>query len=368
MELKEHIYQIQSDIRAGFFRNEASVSQGIILRILQALNWPIFDSRVVCPEYKVEGRRVDFALCHPSNKPLIFIEVKQVGQSEGADRQLFEYAFHLGVPMAVLTDGQEWHFYLPGEQGLYQERRVYKLDLLERDTKECESRLKRYLDYQDSCSGKALGEARLDYQSITKNRQITSTLPLAWEKLIEESDELLIELLADKVESLCGFKPDPDIVSNFLLNGTKLSAETNTSNYRNKTTQAKKSSTQKNLASKTSASLSSIGFRLQGDNYTATSARDVLVQLFNELAKKDATFLERFAARPKHGRKRRYIARSKTELYPDRLDLCEVHSTQLNGEWWIGINYSKSSINKIIRMACEVAELNYGTDIVIRLE
>ena len=67
--------------------------------------------------------------------------------------------------MAVLTDGQEWHFYLPGEQGLYQERRVYKLDLLERNIEECEARLKRYLDYQAACSGRALEEARRDYQS-----------------------------------------------------------------------------------------------------------------------------------------------------------------------------------------------------------
>jgi hypothetical protein len=41
--------------------------------------------------------------------------------------------------MAVLTDGQEWHFFLPTEQGDYGERRVYKLDLLERDPQEAEA-------------------------------------------------------------------------------------------------------------------------------------------------------------------------------------------------------------------------------------
>jgi predicted type IV restriction endonuclease len=50
--------------------------------------------------------------------------VKQVGQSDRAERQLFEYAFHDGVPMAILTDGREWNFFLPGEQGDYGERRV----------------------------------------------------------------------------------------------------------------------------------------------------------------------------------------------------------------------------------------------------
>jgi predicted type IV restriction endonuclease len=364
MELREHILHIQENIRAGLFANEASVSQGIVLRVLQALGWPIFDSRVVSPEYGVEGRRVDFALCHPPDKPMIFIEVKQIGHSEGADKQLFEYAFHLGVPMAVLTDGQEWHFYLPGEQGLYQERRVYKLDLLERNIEECEARLKRYLDYQASCSGKALEEARRDYQGVAKDRQITVTLPLAWAKLTEEPDDLLIELVADKVESLCGYKPDPDTVASFLTNGTRSAVISS-----NKSISSAPPKAQKPLpVPKEQPKLSSAGFRLQGHNYVAKNARDVMIQIFEELARRDSTFLERFAARPKHGKKRRFIARSQMELYPDRPDLGEAHSYRLSSGWWIGTNYSRENIEKIVKMACEVAGLRYGTDVVIKLE
>ncbi|MBP0633710.1 MULTISPECIES: hypothetical protein [unclassified Cupriavidus] len=81
----------------------------------------------------------------PPGKAIAFIEVKQIGQSDGAERQLFEYAFHAGVPMAVLTDGREWNFFLPGEQGDYRKRRVYKLDLVERDVRESVERLERYL-------------------------------------------------------------------------------------------------------------------------------------------------------------------------------------------------------------------------------
>ena len=114
------VQDIQSRLKTGQVANEASVTQGSVLPILQALGWSIFDARIVCPEYTVEGKRVDFALCHQPRRPDIFMEVKQVGKSEGADRQLFEYAFHTGVPMAVLTTGQEWHFYLPAEQGTYQ--------------------------------------------------------------------------------------------------------------------------------------------------------------------------------------------------------------------------------------------------------
>ncbi len=187
--MKEHFLAIQDGLRAGRFINEAAVSQGIVLRILHALSWPAYDTDIVSPEYSVEGRRVDYALCHPRGKPIVFIEVKQVGQSTGADRQLFEYAFHRGVPMAILTDGQEWHFFLPGEQGDYGERRVYKLDILERDPDESVARLRRYLDYRAVCSGEAIEAAKKDYRNIARERQIQAALPKAWTKLVGEADE-----------------------------------------------------------------------------------------------------------------------------------------------------------------------------------
>ena len=162
MSLGEEISRIRKDLESGRFRNEASVSLGAVIPTLGALKWPVYNTDIVAPEYPLEARRVDFALCYPELKPRVFIEVKQVGQTEGADKQLFEYAFHAGVPMAVLTDGQEWHFYLPGEQGAYQERRVYKLDLLERDLEECVDRLQRYLSYENVRTGDAIKAARRD--------------------------------------------------------------------------------------------------------------------------------------------------------------------------------------------------------------
>ena len=40
LHLDSHIIDIQAGIRSGRFVNEASISQGIILRLLQALGWP----------------------------------------------------------------------------------------------------------------------------------------------------------------------------------------------------------------------------------------------------------------------------------------------------------------------------------------
>jgi predicted type IV restriction endonuclease len=216
MDLEKHIEEIRLAIKAGRFVNEAAVSQGIILRLLHALSWPAYETQIVCPEYSLQGRRVDYELCHPPGKPIAFVEVKQIGQSEGAERQLFEYAFHIGVPLAILTDGQEWNFFIPGEQGDYGERRVYKLDIVERDISECVARLTRYLHYEAIVSGAAIEAAREDYRNVSRDRQMKSTLPKAWAPLLEDEDELLLELVADRVESLCGYKPDPDTVAYFL--------------------------------------------------------------------------------------------------------------------------------------------------------
>jgi predicted type IV restriction endonuclease len=73
MNLKDHILDVQQGIRTGRFLNEASVSQGIVLRLLQALGWPTYDTQIVSPEYTVSGTRVDYALCHPRSKPIVFI-------------------------------------------------------------------------------------------------------------------------------------------------------------------------------------------------------------------------------------------------------------------------------------------------------
>lgn len=365
MTLLHIIEDIRIRVRTGQYANEAAVSQGIVLHLLQALDWPIANTQVVCPEYSLEGRRVDFALCHPATKPIAFIEVKQIGQTDGGERQLFEYAFHAGAPLAILTDGQEWNFYLPAEQGDYGERRVYKLDIIERDIEECVTRFKRYLSYAEITSGHAITSAREDYQNITKNRQILTQLPSAWLKLVDDEDDLLLELIADQVENLCGFKPSLDTVAKFLKENVFLRSPNTPAEQGRPVRKAPAESIP--TSSNRSTHQVEIGFKLDGHFTLCRNGRDVLVKVFEALSERDATFLERFASRPKHGRTRRYLARTPEELYPGRLDLAREHSSQLKSGWFIGTNVSKAQIERIIEMACEVAHIHFGRDLVINV-
>lgn len=370
MTLTTHIEDVRAGIKAGRYGNEAAVSQGIVLRLLQALGWPTYDTQVVCPEFSLSGRRVDYALCHPSNKPVAFVEVKQIGQSDGAERQLFEYAFHVGVPLAILTDGQEWNFFLPAEQGDYAERRVYKLDVVERDAAESVTRLERYLSYARVSSGAALAAAREDYRNVSRSRQMLSTLPEAWSKLVVEEDELLLELIADKVESLCGFKPDLDTVARFLKDNVLLrgGAQSTAPSLRPGTPLPAPSaalSAKRVVDAPTVTKVGAVGYMLDGQFVPCRNGREVLVRVFDALAKRDSGFLERFAARPKHGRTRRYLARSPDQLYPGRPDLAREHSAQLLSGWYVGTNVSHAAIGRIIEMACEVAQVRFGKELII---
>jgi predicted type IV restriction endonuclease len=373
MSLTTHIEDIRSGIKAGRYSNEAAVSQGIVLRLLQALGWPTYETQVVCPEFSLSGRRVDYALCHPQTKPVAFIEVKQIGQSDGAERQLFEYAFHVGVPLAILTDGQEWNFFLPAEQGDYSERRVYKLDVVERDVSESVARLERYLSYAQVSSGAAIAAAREDYKNVSRSRQMLSTLPDAWSKLVADEDELLLELLADKVESLCGFKPDVNTVARFLRENVGLRGNQQPATRLAKpvapspppTAQAAVAAPRASPAA--AATPTAVGYAFEGRFVACRNGREVLIAVFEALSKMDATFLERLAARPKHGRTRRYLARSAAELYPGRPDLAQEHSFKLQSGWYVGTNVSHAQIQRIIEMACEVSRVRFGKELIVNV-
>ena len=214
--MKKVIQTVQSQIKDGLFTNEASVIRGIINPILQKLNWPVNDVRVVRPEFTLGSQRVDIALFH-NNQPFIFIEAKKVGAADGAEKQLFEYAFHSGVPILILTDGQTWHFFLTAGRGTYEQRKVNKLDLIEyEDLEQLCSKFNDYLDYTNVITGKAQKTLQKDYEDINRDREIARTLPNAWQEIIEENDDLLFELVANKVEELCNYKPSKNSVFNYL--------------------------------------------------------------------------------------------------------------------------------------------------------
>ena len=363
MSLETTLADIIVRLRQGRFANEQAISQGIVLRVLQELGWDTWDTAVVWPEFKTGEGRPDFALCHPPSKPAVFIEVKQPGKAEDAVRQALEYAFHTGVPFVAHTDGKTWSFYLPAEQGSYEDRRVYKLDLFERPAAEASEPLHRYLARSRVESGEALETARKEYRSRNRRSRARDAIPEAWRELVEKGDELLVDLLASSVESKAGVRPDNDDVAEFLAGlGIQAIVEV----QQRTAPQPSRSQSRPALSPSANNESSRRGrLVLFGKAHSYHNAKDAMVIVLRELAKSDPSFLERCSQHPDaQGRKRRYIARTPEELYPDRDDLRDMRES-LPGGWLVATNLNNVLKKTIIRLAAEVAGLTFGKDVII---
>jgi predicted type IV restriction endonuclease len=210
------IDDIRNNINLGNYINEAAVSGGIVRRLLELLNWPIYNPKTVSPEYSLQTKKADYALCFPEGKPKIIVEVKAIGNIQGGDEQLCDYAFKSGVPIAILTDGKEWHFYYPAGEGHISNRRFYKIDLFEREFDEIKNRFDRYLEYGTVKSGKALENAQIDYKNRINHETTKVNIPIAFNRLVEENDLTLIKLISEKVSDICGIEAGTQDIIDFL--------------------------------------------------------------------------------------------------------------------------------------------------------
>ena len=354
MDFQSSIIEIISSIKQREFLNEAEVTNGIILRILNELNWNVYDTKKVKPQYRIDNRMIDFALCFPDNKPIIIIEVKGLGKAVNSDEQVLTYSFKCGIPIAILTDGQEWHFYLPAERGSLTERRFYKLDLLEREPEEIVKIFQGYLQYDSIKNGDAIKKAKSDYDKQYKNKEINISIPKAWEKLLQDKNKTLVTLISEKVADLCGYEPTEETVLKFLTNigqGEQVIIEdykeTN-NNY------------ELPVIAKTKASHH--GFRgviFNNETLEARNSIGTLEALLKLSITKFPNSLIKIETQTK-GRSRSLISKQKSNLYIDRLDLINDFSKQLPNNWWYGTNYSKREIAKFCKIVVESINREYG--------
>ena len=225
MTLEKHIDNIRNGLERQQFTSETAVRQGIINPLLEQLGWPASKTQIVFPEYAVESGKVDYALCHPPGTPRIFIEAKQLGKLDGAERQLFGYAVHQGVRVAILTDGQKWIFFYPSGEGTYEERKVIELDLRTGNHEENIHHLNRYLNYKSVTSGEAFDVIEKDYRIFSRQRELAQHLPGVWHRLLEEKDQVLLQLLIEKMKKVCRYAPTEAEVLAFLESLTADSQE-----------------------------------------------------------------------------------------------------------------------------------------------
>jgi hypothetical protein len=191
-----------ADLRSNSLINsfdEATTKQAIILRLLSALRWNIFDTSEVQPEYSVSSKRVDYSL-RINNTNKVFLEVKKVSEDlENHQEQLLNYSFQEGVKLAILTNGITWWFYLPLNEGNWEQRRFYAIDIIQQDPSDISSKFIDFLGKESVKNEVAVKKAEQIYKGQVKDIEIKRNLPRAWNKLISEPDDLLVDLINDGV-------------------------------------------------------------------------------------------------------------------------------------------------------------------------
>lgn len=216
-QLKSFVETLRTHPRLNAF-DEAATKQAIILPLLHKLGWDTCNIDEVTPEFIVENRRVDYSLrLNDTNE--VFLEVKKAGEDlERFQEQLLDYSFCQGVELAVLTNGKTWWFYLPTKKGDWKTRKFYTIDIIQQEPQDVVQRFIDLLSRNSIQTGKALQHAESIYKGKQKKKLIEETIPEAWNKIITEPDSLLIDLLSETTEKICGFKPETDETTRFLKN------------------------------------------------------------------------------------------------------------------------------------------------------
>jgi len=197
--------------------DEAATKQAVVLRVLSLLGWDTFNIDEIIPEYSVGERRVDYSL-KISNVSRVFIEVKKIGEDlEKHQEQLLNYAFQEGVKLAILTNGVTWWFYLPLHEGSWMQRKFYTIDILQQEPEDIVSKFMDFLSRENVASGTAIENAEAIYKGQQKQNILRETVPKAWNKVVSEADELLIELINETTEKICGYKADSEMIEQFLV-------------------------------------------------------------------------------------------------------------------------------------------------------
>ncbi|MDE0298878.1 MAG: restriction endonuclease subunit R [Candidatus Poribacteria bacterium] len=210
-EVLSVIEKWQSDERLTSL-GEARIRTAVIEPILRGLGWDTTDPDEVWPEFRVENNEVDYALLI-DKKLKVFVEAKKGGEPlEKHQEQLLGYSFKQGVKVAILTNGAMWWFYLPLQEGSWEQRKFETVELHRQDKAEISQELINLLSKENVNSGKAVQNA----EDLRKKHQFLKTLPDAWNQLVSEPDSFIVERLGEKTRELCGREPDKNSVEQFL--------------------------------------------------------------------------------------------------------------------------------------------------------
>ncbi len=379
-DLTKTLERIRHGISRSAYPNETAVRTRIVQPILHALGWDVYDPDQVCAEYslrlKTSTRRIDMALCVSNRNPRCIVELKstecvlkRIGQSDG-DRQLFEYSFHAGAPLALLTNGVNWRFHSTQSAGTYAERLVSTFDIETDSLDEVAAKLERYLSCANTKSGKAADFAREDLNARLDRHKAREAIPRAWAQLVAgDLDERLAVLLTQATSLLTEGSPARRDVADFLRRlkpddgrQQRRTSDTPTPGSRKASARPEARVLGLGIAVPTrpespAPGKGAVRYRLLGEERRARNAKEAYVAIFAALAARDPGFLPRVDPKLR-GRKNRGVARTRQELSSN--ESMASGGASLPGNWWLLAYLSNDRKMRYLRIACDGAGIRFG--------
>lgn len=318
--------------------SEDQIKQGTILPLLEKLGWNIHDvTGEVVPEFSTDKLKVDYALKN-NGKLLVLIEAKKGSENlENHQEQLLNYSFKKGVKLAILTNGLEWWFYLPLNEGNWTNRRFYTIVLNNQETQNIILNFKKFLGKEKIISGKSIEDAN----EIYKSKKIKETLEKVWTQMINEEDNGLFALIAKKVEDILDYKLDNTIIKKFLKSQYDTILKESNENLGTKdiiSNNLDKTNNNQNLnwgnEKKSSKDEQIYSFKFKEKKVSVKYSRDILLELLHILSKTEHDFNNKIFSL--YGRKRPYFSKDKTKLRDGKL----IEGTDI----YVETNRSKNDI------------------------
>lgn len=178
--MMELLADIREKLKVGAYKNEEQIRLTLVVRVLDALGWDIWNPEEVFPEFiavpNEDKTRVDIALFLQSDIPSVFIEVKAhkllMGKLEEVEKQVRDYNRNNTAPFSLLTDGQNWRFYLSQTGGVFSQKCFQDFDLFTADLEEVYAILNIFLSKNSHRDGTAKSQAQELLQLSQKQRNI----------------------------------------------------------------------------------------------------------------------------------------------------------------------------------------------------
>ena len=216
--MKQQIESFTDELRSNKATStfdEACIKQAIVLRLLSLLEWDIFNVEEVCPDYSVDSYSVSFSLL-ANGKNKVFIEVKRGDEKlDSYQKDSVSFANREGVDLCVLTNGVQWRFYLIPAEGEWQQKWFHSMDLLKQRPDSIAPQFIDLLSKDNVSKGQALKAAKALYQGH-KQKIAAEFVPRAWNQIISQPNKILVELLSEYTEQLCGHKVESGQIEKFV--------------------------------------------------------------------------------------------------------------------------------------------------------